>query len=189
MLAVLFITTEYRRGLIRTSLTASPRCGRVLAAKAVVIAAITFVAGLVGAAAAVPLGEHLLTANGNFIAPVTTLTWLRVVAGTAGLLAVAAVLALIALLSLGIATLVRDPAAAIGIVLGLLYLFPILLHVVTDPTWQRHLQQIAPSTAGLAIPSHHWTPRPAHQPVGRTRRTGSMGYRSTPRRCRASGIA
>ena len=43
-------------------------------------------------------------------------------------------LALIALLSLGIATAVRDSAAAIGVVLGLLYLFPIVAAVVTDPT-------------------------------------------------------
>ena len=35
-------------------------------------------------------------------------------------------LALIALLSLGVATAVRDSAVAIGVVLGLLYLFPIV---------------------------------------------------------------
>ena len=42
-------------------------------------------------------------------------------------------LVLIALLSLGVATAVRDSAAAVGIVLGLLYLFPVLAAVVTDP--------------------------------------------------------
>jgi ABC-2 type transport system permease protein len=60
-------------------------------------------------------------------------------------------LALIALLSLGAATAVRDSAAAIAIVLGLLYLFPITAAVVTDPHWQRHLEQIGPMSAGLAI--------------------------------------
>ena len=45
----------------------------------------------------------------------------------------------------------RDSATAIGVVLGLLYLFPIIAGVVTDPHWQRHLQQIGPMTAGLAI--------------------------------------
>jgi ABC-2 type transport system permease protein len=60
-------------------------------------------------------------------------------------------LTLIALLSLGIATVVRDSAASIGIILGLLYLAPILLGVITDTSWNRHLQQIAPSLAGLAI--------------------------------------
>ena len=40
---------------------------------------------------------------------------------------------------------------AIGIVLGLLYLFPIIANVVGDAQWQRHLEQIGPMTAGLAI--------------------------------------
>ena len=60
-------------------------------------------------------------------------------------------LALIALLSLGVAAAIRDPAAAIGVVLGLLYLFPIVASVVAGPHWYRHLQQIGPMTAGLAI--------------------------------------
>ena len=52
VVATLFITAEYRRGLIRTTLAASPRRGRVLAAKAIVIGAVAFVAGLAAAAAA-----------------------------------------------------------------------------------------------------------------------------------------
>ena len=39
VVAAMFITAEYRRGLIRITLAASPRRGRVLAAKAVVIGA------------------------------------------------------------------------------------------------------------------------------------------------------
>ena len=46
VVAVMFITAEYRRGMIRTTLAASPRRGRVLAAKAIVAGAVTFVAGL-----------------------------------------------------------------------------------------------------------------------------------------------
>ena len=49
----MFMTAEYRRNLIRITLAASPRRGRVLAAKAIVVAAVSFVAGLVGAAVAV----------------------------------------------------------------------------------------------------------------------------------------
>jgi ABC-2 type transport system permease protein len=41
--------------------------------------------------------------------------------------------------------------AAVGIVLGLLYLFPIVANVVDDGSWHRHLEQIGPMTAGLAI--------------------------------------
>jgi ABC-2 type transport system permease protein len=60
-------------------------------------------------------------------------------------------LALIGLLGLGIATAVRDSAAAIGVVLGLLYLSPVVTAAVANPHWQRHLEQIAPMSAGLAI--------------------------------------
>lgn len=39
----------------------------------------------------------------------------------------------------------------LGLVLGLLYIFPIVATVVSDPHWARHLQQIGPMNAGLAI--------------------------------------
>ena len=116
VLGVLFITTEYRRGLIRTSLTVSPRRGRVLLAKATVIGAVTFVTALVGAAIAVPISERILRANGNFINPITALTEIRVIAGTAALLAVAAVL------GLAVGTILRRSAAAITAVLALVVL-------------------------------------------------------------------
>ena len=119
-----FITAEYRRGLIRVTLAASPRRGRVLAAKAIVIGSVTFVAGLASAAAAIPLGERVLRRHGNFIAPVPALTELRVIVGTAMLLAVAAVLAL----ALGV--LLRRSAAAVTTVIALIVL-PYLLAVAS----------------------------------------------------------
>ena len=111
VVATLFITAEYRRGLIRTTLAASPRRGRVLAAKAVVIGSVTFAAGLAATALAVPFGERILRANGSHIVPVTALTELRVMAGTAALLALAAVLALAA------GAMLRRSAAAVTAVI------------------------------------------------------------------------
>ena len=64
VVAAMFITAEYRRGLIRTTLAASPRRGRVLAAKAIVIGSVTFVAGLAAAAVAVPLGAQMRAQQG-----------------------------------------------------------------------------------------------------------------------------
>jgi ABC-2 type transport system permease protein len=58
-------------------------------------------------------------------------------------------LTLIALLSLGLAAAVRDPAAAIGLVLGVLYLFPLAASLVSSPALARHLDQIGPLPAGL----------------------------------------
>jgi ABC-type transport system involved in multi-copper enzyme maturation permease subunit len=112
VIGVMFITTEYRRGLIRITLAASPRRGRVLAAKAIVLAAVTFVAGLVAVVITVPLGEHLLRENGNPIYPVSLFTEARIIVGTAGLLAVAAMLAL------AVGTLLRRSAGAVTAVIA-----------------------------------------------------------------------
>jgi hypothetical protein len=107
VVGAMFMTAEYRRGLIRTTLAATPRRGRVLAAKAVVIAAVTFAAGLVAAVIAVVIGVRLSRDQGTYVFPVSWLTWLRVVAGTAALLAVAAVLAL------ALGAMLRRSAAAV----------------------------------------------------------------------------
>ena len=93
VVAVLFVTAEFRRGLIRTTLIATPSRGRVLAAKAVVIGGVTFAAGLVAAGVTIPLVVHLLGARDIFVLPVPWWTALRVVAGTAALLSLAAVFA------------------------------------------------------------------------------------------------
>jgi len=110
VVAAMFITAEYRRGLIRLTLAASPRRSRVLAAKALVIGSVTFVAGLAAAIIAVTIGVRLARAKGFYVFPVTALTEVRVVAGTAALLAVAAVLAL------AVGVILRRSAAAVAVV-------------------------------------------------------------------------
>jgi hypothetical protein len=111
VVATTFLTAEYRRGMIRATLAASPRRGRVLAAKSVVIGSVTFVTGLLAAAVAVPLVAQLERGKGLYVFPVSTPTELRVVAGTAALLAVAAVLAL------AVGTAMRRSAGAVTTVI------------------------------------------------------------------------
>jgi ABC-type transport system involved in multi-copper enzyme maturation permease subunit len=94
VIGTMFITAEYRRGLIRTTFAAAPHRGQVLAAKAIVIAAVAFAAGLAGSAAAVLAGADMLRGSGRYIFPVSGLTEARVIVGSAALLAIAAVLAL-----------------------------------------------------------------------------------------------
>ncbi len=122
VVGVMFMTTEYRRGLIRVTLAATPRRGRVLAAKAVVLGAVTFAAGLVASAIVVTLGQRVLRHNGVYVWPVTVLTEVRVIVGTAAVLAVAAVIAL------AIATVLRRSAAAVATVIVVIVL-PYLLTV------------------------------------------------------------
>ena len=151
ILAVLVISGEYGTGMIRVTLAAMPRRSRVLAAKAVAVSGVVLVAGAVAVAGAVLAGRLILPGHGftaaHGFAPLSPADGpvLRAAAGSV------LYLALIALLGLGVATAVRESAVAIGVVLGLLYLFPIAAAVVSDPHVRRHLQQIAPMTAGLEI--------------------------------------
>ncbi len=125
VVATMFITAEYRRGLIAVTFAASPRRGQVLAAKAIVIGVVSFAAGLVAAAIAIPLNSHVLRANGNYLYPVTLLTQARLVAGTAALLAVAAVLAL------ALGAVLRRGAIAVTVVIVAIVL-PYLVAVTTS---------------------------------------------------------
>jgi ABC-2 type transport system permease protein len=150
-LAVLAISGEYSTGMIRTTLAATPRRARVLAAKAAVLAGVVLPAGAVAVLGSLLAGRLILPGSGFTPAhgyPPLSLAdgpTLRAAAGSV------LYLTLIALLSLGAATAVRDSATAIGVVLGLLYLFPIIAGLVHDPHWHRHLQQIGPVTAGVSI--------------------------------------
>ncbi|WP_326796988.1 DUF1349 domain-containing protein [Streptomyces sp. NBC_01808] len=124
-LGVLFITAEYKRGMIRTTFTAGPRRGRVLAAKGAVLAAVAFAAGLAAAVLSFLVGQHALRAGGHRPPqfPEVSLAEgpaLRAVVGT-GLL-----LALVALLALGLGALLRHTAAAVTIVV-VLFVLPLVL--------------------------------------------------------------
>jgi ABC-2 type transport system permease protein len=151
ILAVQTVGGEYGTGMIRTTFTAMPRRTAVLVAKAAVVTGLTLAAGTIAVLGSVLAGRLILPGHGLTAAhgyPPLSLgdgPVLRAAAGSA------LYLALIALLSLGVATAVRETAAAIGIVLGLLYIVPIVTAAVREPGWHRHLEQIAPMTAGLTV--------------------------------------
>ncbi|MFI7065433.1 ABC transporter permease subunit [Kribbella sp. NPDC050124] len=147
-LGVLFMTAEYRTGLIRTTLAAGPRRGQVLAAKAVVLGGAVFVTGLVAGVASFLLAQPGLHAGGyNPPAyPHVSLldgTTLRAVVGTA------AVLALIALFSLGVAVLRRRTVGAIVFVIALVVV-PQIVAPVISPEADVWMSRLSP-VAGLAV--------------------------------------
>jgi ABC-type transport system involved in multi-copper enzyme maturation permease subunit len=111
VIATIFVTGEYRRGLIRITLAATPHRGRVLAAKAIVIGSVSFLIGLAASLVAVTVGVHLSRDQGQYMLPVSWLTEARVIVGTAALLAVAAVLAL------AVGAMLRRSAAAVAAVI------------------------------------------------------------------------
>jgi ABC-type transport system involved in multi-copper enzyme maturation permease subunit len=145
VVAAMFFSTEYRRGLIRTTLAATPRRGAVLAAKAVVIGAVAFVTGLMAAVISIAVGVPKEENQGQILLTAPVLTEIRVIVGTAAMLAVAAVFAV------ALGAILRRSAAAITIAV-VTVIMPFLLtalNVVPAGTgdW---LLRLTPA-AGLAI--------------------------------------
>jgi ABC-type transport system involved in multi-copper enzyme maturation permease subunit len=169
VVGALFIAAEYRRDLIRLTLAASPRRGRVLAAKALVLGAVTFAAGLAGTAGSVLLGNPLTRASGSPIYPASAFTEVRVIAGSAALFAVAAVLAL------GVGALLRHGAGAVTVVITAIILpylitvaFPVLPTGAAD--WVLRVTPAAGFAIQQAIPQYpqvdgHYTPFGGYYPL------------------------
>jgi ABC-type transport system involved in multi-copper enzyme maturation permease subunit len=145
VVAAMFFTVEYRRGLIRTTLAATPRRGAVLAAKAVVIGAVAFVTGLVASALSVAVGVPKEENQGQVLLTVPALTEVRVIVGTAAVLALAAVFAV------ALGAVLRRSAAAISVAVVTVVLPFLLAGLNIVPSgvgaW---LLRLTP-TAGLAI--------------------------------------
>jgi ABC-2 type transport system permease protein len=152
ILGVLAASAEYSTGMIRTTLTALPRRTTVLAAKAAVVGCLVLVAAAPAVTGSVLVGRSVLPGNGF-----TAAHGYAALSFTDGPVLRAAVgsvlyLVLIGLFSLGVATAVRDAALAVDIVLAVLYLFPVVAAVVGGgQEMYRHLEQIGPMTAGLAV--------------------------------------
>jgi ABC-2 type transport system permease protein len=151
VLGVTVIGGEYGTGMIRVTLAAVPARLTVLLAKTVIVAGCALAAGAAAVLGSVLAGRLILpghgltAANGYAQLSLGSGADLRAAAGTV------LYLTLIALLALGVTTAVRDSAVGIGLVLGLLYLFPIVTAVIPDHTLARHLEQASPMIAGLYI--------------------------------------
>jgi hypothetical protein len=168
VVAAVFVTAETRRGLIGVTLLASPRRGSVLTAKAVVLGAVTFVAGTAAAAVVIPLAWGELRDNG-FRQPGLPLQTIVRVALQTGLLAAGT-----ALLALGLGALLRRGPAAVGIAVGAVVL-PYLAAVIGGlPTaaseWLLRLtpaaafaiQQVTPEYAHVVA---NYTPGSGYYPL------------------------
>ena len=151
ILAVLAISDEYSTGMIRVTLAAMPGRLAVLAAKAILVMALVLVAGAVAVFGSVLAGHLILPGHGFTAARGFPPVWLSYGPALRAASGSVLYLALISLLSLGVAVIVRDSAVAIGTVLALLYLFPILLAFIGNAHWQHRLERWTPTVAGLTI--------------------------------------
>jgi len=143
VLGVLVISSEYSSGMIRTSLTALPRRGMLMAAKAMVLAAVGAICGLVVAwgsyLGSVPFWNSKqisfdLSSSGN----------LRAVFGSA------LAIMLVSLLGFAIGFLLRHTAGSITTLLGLFFVAPIITSFLPG-TWGKDINKLLPSNAAHAI--------------------------------------
>src|SRR5262249_17008641 len=114
ILAVLIVGNEYSTGLIKLTLAAMPRRTQVLGAKAAIVTAVVLAAAVVAVVGAMLAGHLILPGHGFTAArgfPVPSLGGGQSLRAAFGAVLY---LGLIALLSLGVAAIVRDNAAAIG---------------------------------------------------------------------------
>ncbi|NJP68989.1 ABC transporter permease, partial [Streptomyces spiramenti] len=112
---VLVTSTEYTTGMIRTSLVASPRRGRLLVAKAVIFSAISFVAVSVALGVTLALSAALL-GDTEAARAMPGEAW------TTPVLGVALYVTLLGLLGLAMGSLLRSSAGAITVMLGVVLL-------------------------------------------------------------------
>jgi ABC-type transport system involved in multi-copper enzyme maturation permease subunit len=111
-LGVLTTASEYGTGMVRTTMTACPSRGRVLAAKAIVFFLVAFVVTLVSATFVALM--HTTMLQGNGVEEPTAGEWLKATVG------VSLYIALLGLLSLAIGSVIRHSAGAITIMIGAL---------------------------------------------------------------------
>jgi ABC-type transport system involved in multi-copper enzyme maturation permease subunit len=163
VVAVLFFTSEFRRGLIRITLAANPRRGQVLAAKAAVAGLVAFVMGVIAVIVSIDLGNSKQRNEGLYVLPVSVLTEIRVIVGTAAMLAVTAMLAV------ALGAMLRRSAIAITATFAVIVLPYLLAAIGVFPdsvsNWILRLSPAAGFAIEQSIPQYSQVSRPA-QGVG-----------------------
>lgn len=142
IMGALAITSEFASGMIRSTFAAVPTRLPVLGAKAFVLAGVTFAVVLPTMIATFFLGQALV---GGPRGSLTDDGVARTILGSALYMAV------VALLGLGLGTILRQAAGAIGVVLVLLLLAPELLGLVLSDRAEDTFVRYLPSPAGAAV--------------------------------------
>jgi ABC-2 type transport system permease protein len=145
VLGVLVITGEYSTGMIRSSIAAVPHREPVLIAKALVFAVIAFVVTGAASLVAFLLGQQAL-ASTHLQASLHTPGAGRAIIGAALYLTV------IGLMGVGLGFLLRNTAAAIAGLFGIVLVLPLLTNALPDP-YSSDIAKYLPLNAGTQIMS------------------------------------
>lgn len=146
VLGVLLMASEYSTGMIRASMLAAPRRTPILAAKAVVFAALTFVVAELVAFPSFFIGSAITSKHAS--TSITDPTTLRAV------LAFGVFMSLMGLIALAIGTIVRHPAGAISVVLALQFVIPGVISLIPGSLGD-HLSALMPANASIMMSSGH----------------------------------
>jgi ABC-2 type transport system permease protein len=140
VLGVTLVSSEYSSGMIRTTLTATPRRGRVWLAKVLIIAAVTLVAGTMATVGMVLVGQAIFDAYGIPSASLGDGDAFRTVLG------VCLGQPLFPLIGAALAVLLRNTAGAITTVLALLFA-PSIFGPLLPSWWQENILRFLPGPA------------------------------------------
>ena len=143
VLGVLAMTGEYGTGMIRTSLAAVPRRGRLLAAKAAVFGAVALVTGELVSWVAFFVGQLMISGH----QPTASLGQPDVARAVVG---GGLYIALIGLMAVAAGTILRHTAAAITAVIGVLFVLPGVLEALPS-SWRVPVEKYWPTGAGEQI--------------------------------------
>lgn len=150
VLGVLFVTGEYATGMIRATFAAVPSRLPVLWAKAAVFATTTLVITVPATLAAFLIGQSILKGK-NLQTSLGDAGVLRAVIGAALYLTVVGVL------GLGLGALLRNTAAGISTLFGVLFVIPIIVRFLPS-SWADPITKYLPNTVGEAITKVHPDP-------------------------------
>jgi len=145
ILGALAVTSEYRYQTLTPTFLATPRRGRVLVAKLLVLAKGGALYGLVGLVAAIGLGAPILTATGIDPALDESETWLLAAR-------VVLAMALWAVIGVGVGTLIPNQIASIIVVLAFTqFIEPILRFGSSIWEWTAEIGKFLPGAASDAL--------------------------------------
>ncbi|MDR2347162.1 MAG: ABC transporter permease [Bifidobacteriaceae bacterium] len=142
-LGVLAVTGEYSSGSIKSTLSADPRRGQVLAAKAVVLALVGLVLASVVEAIALVLVKVLFE-TGAVPFEMGAVGWKAAAGAVAFFIAVA-------LIGVGLGFCLRSSAGAISLGLGLFFVLDILLNFAGKSEFVALIREITPGGAGQLV--------------------------------------
>lgn len=121
-LAVLFLSSEYTTGMIRSTMTAVPTRLPVLAAKAVIIAVVSYVVTTVSVYIAFLIAAPILKGDGMALTVTGDVTRSYLLAGV--------YVAGISLIGLALAELLRNSAGGITALAGLVFVLPVVFELI-----------------------------------------------------------